>query len=561
MKITKLDKYGNVVTEKDYGNLAPKCYLEFNPSLPIFTIEEDELNILNSKSKSFEKSNLIHQFKAAFDIDFSLFLESKYNKYRDLGQVLSDLMQDRIIESADKELSVLLKNYSKYYYKYKPLELSPRASEILLSDKWLYVLLFHALNSSQRNRKAEDPQSAILISLLNLLRRYYYVLKRQLEIGNFDVKIEEQLTTLRPYSNLYKSQYGRPEGFFTGFYERLLLSLHVSNYKNKCVHFNLINLIEQLAGDTTNGMCHFEITDSRNTHKNNKYVFCLSKFKHKEQCTITLNDLEIASLSNPTPDNIAFENVKEKLSEIYNEYSKEYKERWEHEVLLGYEEYRTDDKTVDWGTYKRIWKKRVFPSVPGEIYPDPPKCYYDILFFNDKSGQMLDICDPKIIAGLFDKLIMNNDKDQKPLYWCMICWNYLKERADDSALGKAKRYIEPIYNGEFVIGGYKNKIRLILDAFFSMPDIEKKITKIEPKGFDGGFNLKLVYNYLGLLIKKEVLYKKGKEIDKIINENAFSKGLTNRCKVERKHYINDWDLNNQPIKDYKEDLKKLVENS
>ena len=174
---------------------------------------------------------------------------------------------------------------------------------------------------------------------------------------------------------------------------------------------------------------------------------------------------------------------------------------------------------------------------------------------------MLDICNPKIIVGLFNKLKKKNHKDQTRLYWCMICWNYLKKQTDDSALDKAKRYIEPIYNGDFVIGAYKKKIRLILDAFFSMPDIEKEITKKEPQGFDGGFNLKLVYNYLGLLIKKEVLYKKGKEIDKIINEKAVSKGLTKRPNVERKHYINDWNLGNQPILPYISDLEKLVEDN
>ena len=184
-------------------------------------------------------------------------------------------------ELSDQELSVLLKNYSRYDYKYKPLELSPRASEILLSDKWLYVLLFHALNSSQRNRKAEDPHSAILISLLNLFSRYYYALKWQFEIyGIYDVRVEEQLITLRPYINLYKSLYGRPVGFYGGFFDRLLFSLHASNYKNKCVHFNLINLIEQLAGATTNGMCHFKITDSRKTHTPNEYVFSLSDYAH-----------------------------------------------------------------------------------------------------------------------------------------------------------------------------------------------------------------------------------------------------------------------------------------
>lgn len=98
-----------------------------------------------------------------------------------------------------------------------------------------------------------------------------------------------------------------------------------------------------------------------------------------------------------------------------------------------------------------------------------------------------------------------------------------------------------------------------MDAFFNMPDIQEKITKIEPRGFDGGFNLKLVYNYLGLLIKNEVLFNRGKQIDIQINEKAIENDLTNRPKVERKHYINDWNLDNQPIKPYISDLEKLVE--
>ena len=296
MKITKLDKYGNVVTEKDYGNLAPKCYLEFNPNLPIYSIEEDDLNIIQAKGMSFKKTILIKQLIAAFEIDFNLFCESQYNKYRDLGQVFSDLMQDRIIESADKDLSVLLKNYSIYNNLSKQ---SPRASEVLLSGKWPDVLLFHALKSSLRNRKAEDPHSAILISLLNLFSRYYYALKRQFEIGgNYDVRVEEQLITLRPYINLYKSLYVIPVGFYGGFFDRLLVSLSVSKFQNRCVHYNLIALINQLASSTTNDMCCFLITESKKTHTQN--VFSLSDYAHNERCTITLNDLEIASLRDPT---------------------------------------------------------------------------------------------------------------------------------------------------------------------------------------------------------------------------------------------------------------------
>lgn len=562
MKITTFNEHGNVLEEHDYGNLAPKCFLEFNPSQPIFSLEEDDLNIILSKSMSPEKTNLVDQFKSAFEIDFSLFSKSTYNKYRNIEQTYSSLMKDSIIKSVDKELSVLLKDYS---IKYKSSKLSPCASEILLSEKWIDVLLYHAyhaFNSGIRNRRAKKTDSALLTSFLNLLSRYYYALKRQFEIGNLGVKTEEQLTILRPYINLYKSLYGRPVGFNNGFYERLLLSLHVSNYQNKCVHYNLIVLIGQLAGATTNDMCHFMFRDLGEIREAKEYKICLSSELERKQYEITLSDSDILSFMNPTPDNKDFNKVRETLSKIYNKYSDANKKSWENEVLSGYEEYRLDNKTADWGTYKKEWKKRVFPYNPGKEYIDSPECYYDIVFHNDENGKMLDICNPKIIVGLFNKLKKNNHKDQTRLYWCMICWNYLKKQTDDSALDKAKRYIEPIYNGDFVIGAYIKKIRLILDAFFNMPVIQKEISKIEPQGFDGGFNLKLVYNYLGLLIKKEVLYKKGEQIDIKINEEAIKKCLTNRPKVvERKHYINDWNVDNQPIRPYISNLEKLVEDN
>ena len=371
MKITTFNEHGNVLEEHDYGNLAPKCFLEFNPSQPIFSLEEDDLNIILSKSMSPEKTNLVDQFKSAFEIDCSLFSKSTYNKYRNIEQTYSSLMKDSIIKSVDKELSVLLKDYS---IKYKSSKLSPCASVILLSEKWIDVLLYHAyhayhaFNSGIRNRRAKDPDSALLISFLNLLSRYYYALKRQFEIGNLGVKTEEQLTILRPYINLYKSLYGRPVGFDNGFYERLLLSLHVSNYQNKCVHYNLIVLIGQLAGATTNEMCHFMFRDLGEIREAKEYKICLSSELERKQYEITLSDSDILSFMNPTPDNKDFNKVRETLSKIYNKYSDANKKSWENEVLSGYEEYRFDNKTADWGTYKIEWKKRVFPYNPGKEY-------------------------------------------------------------------------------------------------------------------------------------------------------------------------------------------------
>lgn len=563
MKITTLEEHGKVVYKEDYGNLEPQCYREFNPSLPIFTIEEDELNILNSKSKSFEKSNLIHQFKAAFDIDFSLFLESKYNKYRDLGQVLSDLMQDRIIESADKELSVLLKNYSRYYYKYKTSKLSPCASEILLSDKWLDVLLYHALISSKRNRNAKYPDFALLTSFLNLLGTYYYALKKY-EIGNFDVKIEERLTTLRPYSDLYKSLYGRPIGFNGGFLDKLLASLHVSKYKNRCVHYNLIALINQLASSTTNDMCCFLITESKKTHTQN--VFSLSDYAHNERFIITLNDLEIAYLRDPTSE--VFAEVSKSLSKIYSEHEEYNRNKFEKEIESDYEEYCSNYETKDWSNYKIYYKKEIRKRASEKNDTDPEECYYQMLFPYYASNDMVSISD--IIADLFTILKENKSKDQYSLYKGIICLNYIKQQIKNEELGlvdeasnavkKAIRYIMPIYDGRHVNKDYKKSIKTIIDEFMNLEDTRDNITDIIPNTFDGGFNLKLVYNFIGLLKFYNIVKDKGDlTIDSVIREYAKEHGLTADGTSHRKLYINEWESSDILSGNYQTAVKALVE--
>lgn len=524
MKITTLEEHGKVVYEEDYGNLEPQCYREFNPSLPIFSVEEDELNIIQAKGMSFKKTILIKQLIAAFEIDFSLFSKSTYNKYRNIEQTYSSLKQDCIIESADKDLSVLLKNYSRYYYKYKTSKLSPCASEILLSDKWLDVLLYHALISSKRNRNAKYPDFALLTSFLNLLGRYYYALKIY-EIDNFDVKIEEQLTTLRPYSNLYKSLYGRPVGFYGGFFDRLA-SLHVSKYKNRCVHYNLIALINQLASSTTNDMCCFKIIDSRKTHTSNEYVFSLSDYAHNERFIITLNDLEIAYLRDPTSK--VFAEVSKSLSEIYSGHEKFNRNKFKKEVQSDYEDFCIKNEGADWLKYKSFCRERICNSASNKKVTDPNECYYKMLFPYYSSTDMVSISDKDIIASLFTTLKANNDTDQYSLYKGIICLNYVKQQILNEEHGKketpisneeqekkedpiskavhnALEYIKPIYYDRiFVNRKYHDKIQDIIDDFFNMQETKENI--IEPHS--RGFNLKLVYNFIGVLKFYKILNKK-----------------------------------------------------
>lgn len=560
MKITTFNEHGNVLEEHDYGNLAPKCFLEFNPSQPIFSLEEDDLNIILSKSMSPEKTNLVDQFKSAFEIDFSLFSKSTYNKYRNIEQTYSSLMKDSIIKSVDKELSVLLKDYS---IKYKSSKLSPCASEILLSEKWIDVLLYHAFNSGIRNRRAKDPDSALLKSFLNLLSRYYYALKRQFEIGNLGVKTEVQLTILRPYINLYKSLYGRPIGLDNRFYERLLFSLHVSNYKNKCVHYNLIALIEQLAGATTNEMCHFKIKDSKESDGNKEYTFVLSNYAHKERNELLITDLEIDSFRiRHSEDNEALKEVSNLLYDIYNEHLKANKEKFEKEVQSDYEDYCDANGTTDWRKYKLYYKDRIRQRALAKKGTDPEECYYNILFSYDTSDGLLSIRDKDIIADLFELLILNNDKDQYPLFKGIICLNYIKQQIENeeqgtigdevsNAVTKAIRYIMPIYDGRHVNKDYKESIKTIIDGFMNLEDTRDNITDIIPNTFDGGFNLELVYSFIGLLKSRGIF--KAKRSGRKLNSVFSGK------ESELRGYIDKWKDSKILNGDYLKAVEALVD--
>lgn len=564
MKITTFNEHGNVLEEHDYGNLAPKCFLEFNPSQPFFSIDEDELNIIQSKSRSFEKTNLKHQFNAAFDIDFSLFLESEYNKYRNIEQTLSSLMQDTIIESVDKELSVLLKNCSRYNY--KPLKLSACASELLLSDKWLDVLLYHALMSSKRNRNAKDPDSALLTSFLNLLSRYYYAMKRSFEIGNLDVKIEEQLTTLRPYSYINISQNKRHPGkycyFYNGFFDRLLFSLYDTMFQNRSVHYNLIALIKELAAKIKVGH-HSIFEDLQKNNKGKRYKFYLSNFAQKDQYIVTLYDLEIDSFRIHPYDNEAFEEVSKCLKNIYVGHLKANKVKFENQVDSAYHRYCSDNGTEKWEKYLTYYQDSILPNGIGENYTKSPECYDNILLSNDSPEKDLDIRNKDIIADLFDKLKENNNKDQYPLFKGIICLNYIKHNIKKEKLGikgnkvsqavqNALKYIQSIYYDRlYVKSEYQYKIKTIIDEFMNLEDTRDNITDIIPNTFDGGFNLELVYNFIGLLKSRGIFKEKmsGRKLNLVFSGKES----------ELRGYIDKWKRSTILIDDYLKAVEALVD--
>ena len=128
----------------------------------------------------------------------------------------------------------------------------------------------------------------------------------------------------------------------------------------------------------------------------------------------------------------------------------------------------------------------------------------------------------------------------------MISYNYIKVKSGEiqndevtKTIEVVKQFLEPLYESKFVNKGFKNHIDDFVNSFLWLHDVRLLITKVTPNKFEGNFNLKLIYNFLGLLSEKNIISRKGKQIDVFLRDKAIENGLLSQ-KVERKHYINDY---------------------
>ena len=79
-----------------------------------------------------------------------------------------------------------------------------------------------------------------------------------------------------------------------------------------------------------------------------------------------------------------------------------------------------------------------------------------------------------------------------------------------------------------------------------------------PNNFLYGFNLKLVYNLLGLLHQSCIIKGGVKKLDKYIYGYNYKKGIEKYEHNERKSYISKWNKDNSEIHDFIGELSEIV---
>ena len=89
-------------------------------------------------------------------------------------------------------------------------------------------------------------------------------------------------------------------------------------------------------------------------------------------------------------------------------------------------------------------------------------------------------------------------------------------------------------------------------------DVRTKITIVKPNGFTLGFNLKLVYNLLGLLKEYGIVISGSEKLDKYINEYNHKRGLIEYTSEKKSHITNYKKKGKSEILDYIDDLKSIL---
>ncbi len=571
MKVSTYNKDGSLLLEEEFKNLLPESFAIFSPDRSIMTIEEDDLNLLNTKGNSLKKTLLLNQFSSLFQIEYNNYLGSGlYEKYNTFFYNNFKSISDELIINGYNELSELLKSYSRgtlenenILYSYNNESKHKYTYSALSTSYWFDVLFYCALRRGYRRFRHPDTIPLyILTSFLNLINRYYYILRKIESLkGGSDI-LKNQIITLAPYANLHKR--GERLSLNTSaFLIKILNSLFKSSYSNLQIHYSLIAIINGLAHKVhDNSYLMFE--DLIIKKEDESCVFKLDDYARNPKYELSLTDSEISGLYLQDENNKLLIKLRTYLQDIEGDYLIAYKEKFENQVLSNAEEFFELNETNNWKKYKFHYVHEIKKLAELKNPWDPDECYYTILFDNDNPYSLLSITNKCLIADLFTILKKNKSTSQYHLYKGIISLNFIKSKYINqelpptiAAIEKAKKYINIIYNGRIVIDRYKESIKTLIDDFFLMHDTKIKITDIAPRKFDGGFNLKLVYNFIGILISKGIITESAKKTDLLILKEAYKDGLTTKPVAERKHDINDYSYG--PIADYQCKVNTLVD--
>ena len=126
-----------------------------------------------------------------------------------------------------------------------------------------------------------------------------------------------------------------------------------------------------------------------------------------------------------------------------------------------------------------------------------------------------------------------------------------RDRELEDCLLKMSTDLEPLR--EHVVSGFVGCYDMMLDEILQVGDLQKKLKRVSPNTFKGGYNQKLTCNLVGLLCHEEVYDVNPKQADALIyNEKTHYTYINNYANYNS----SDSELTREEVQSIKEIIKK-----
>ena len=586
MKITTYNPDGSV---KEVRGLNASCIEQTNDYRPdrcSIILPKEDIDTLNRRSNSYSGRLLLDFWKRPFQSDYLSYIQSSYTQIGFGGIEIKSIVQqgesDITIIECDAILASIMKingSISRGGYEEivdivaKHVELA--GIKICYSENWIKVMVYHAAKSTIRGhyKTYQYPDNlGFVVSLQNLFNRYYNALQRAKKIGiNLPQELERQMSVLYPFTNGAKNieaihRYYKSDTF----YKKAIISMSTIGDCRSNEIYELLYCIEYyMSFSFHNELLGFSINKNPMSPVG-KYVVNLYD-SNGDINEVELTSQELRNIGE-TPDDSKYSDIYSLLVDIYKGYSSENRSKWEKQLLTGVDELARKSKqsVYNWASYydevrNRILNKR---NAGNKLY-EPQFCFYLLVCDNLDPEKPIKF-DRIIIKELLQILITNRNnyknENQEGLYEYMFKLDFIKEQfRPTTARGRALQYVSCLFDEDnnIVAPMMRTTLRSIMSDFIWLKSAEDIISQILPKNFERGFNLQLIYNFLGMLSEETAIFNAGaKKIDNYIYLKNVEKGIitppdNTKNPIERKSYILNYDKEDQPICNFKKEAEAI----
>lgn len=585
MEITTYNADGTINEAKHIDLQVPEYVKKYDEQNSFLNITAEEVEVVNSRKKTFRKALLLRRLTAAIKHDYANFIDAHKMEIESIKVDVDVFMQeteaDSQIQSGNRIISSIMRIYgNRSLYSWTEVDIDEQSfidqtcteEEFRIfinkvehqredkhgnipSSNWIKVILYHAFKSAKNTKQkfGEDVEDdmRVYISLQNLINRYYYSL-RYMERAAYWMPTELKLQ-MHILSAFAKRDYMRDLYYLdeARFFIKLINSLYLMNEKQRSSLYMMVDAVHKHTpslGNTGSNGIHFEVIQDTEHTKLYAMPHKLSFKDHNKQNAFTfkINDDDICALRIPSVNNTVLSILQKELNLIYGKFADNRREKWTGSIEMDAKVYFKKNRHPyeDWTDffYNEIEKYK-YGTSEGDLLK-PQRSFYHLVCDNIFPNNTISF-NKYIVAGLIEIIIEYPYDSQEGLYECMFRMNYIREKGSKDLISiakdKAMKYIGCLFDEKYnlVKPYFQSNFKDLMSRILSLGGIKEKLVKPAPtKKFMGGFNLSLVYNVLGMLSRNDVMDAGPEILDKKINSYAKDNNLIDKIS-ERKSFMYD----------------------